>query len=455
MTIRALAGLAAFHALFVLVGTALLFALGGLTRRRDVARLVGLSYLLGIAALGIVWTWLLAAGVPFGTVTILVTAVAAAALAVVAGRRRGFTLGSREPSAVRPATLVAAAGLAVVGVYLESLFRSARLEGLYSFDGWAFWVPRGKAIYFTGGFDPSLFAAVPHASYPPVVPILDAAAFHAMGSPDVVTLHVQYWLFALGFVAAAAGLLVRRVPGWILWPPLALVLVLPRMRASLLAAQADYLLDYLVVTAAILLTLWLAERRPWHLHAAAVLLACGAIVKREGSVLAACVLVAAAAAAMRSWRWAWPRLVLVGILVLVAILPWRLWYRANGIEGELGTGGIRDALSQRTLDSLRLAFDVLTTSGRWSVVPAVGLAAIVLAAIWGHRRHAAFAGAAVLLLTLAGASTSVVFPEIGVTDDEAVNPIVRLTAGTILLLACLTPLLLAGVWPDHRRRTDS
>ena len=90
-------------------------------------------------------------------------------------------------------------------------------------------------------------------------------------------------------------------------------------------------------------------------------------------------------------------------------------------------------------------------TGRWSVVPTVGLAAIVLAAVWGRRSHAVFAGMLVLGLTLAGASTSVVFPEIGVTDDEAVNPIVRLTAGTVLAIACLTPLLLAGVWAGRAR----
>lgn len=451
MTLRALVGLFALHALFAIVGTALLFALGGLARRWDAVRLAGVSYLLGIATLGIVWMCLLAAGAPFETTTIVATVAAVAATAIFVGRARGLAMAYGGWSATRPAVLVVAAGLAVVGLYLEALFRSARLEGLYSFDGWAFWVPRGKAIFYAGGFDPEVFAAVPHPSYPPVVPILDAAAFHAMGSVDVVTLHVQYWLFAAGFVAAAAGLLARRVPAWILWPSLALVLVVPRMRAALLAAQADYLLDYLVVAAAILLLLWLSDRRPWQLHTAAVLLACGAVVKREGTVLGGCVLAAAAVASWRSWRFTGPRLALVGVVTVVTTLPWRLWYGAHGIEGELGTGGLRDVLSQRTVDSLRLAFDVLTASGRWSVVPTVGLVAVALAALWGRRSHAAFAAVAVLLLTLAGASTSVVFPEIGVTDDEAVNPIVRLTAGTILLLACLTPVLLAGVWPRSGR----
>lgn len=455
MTVRTLVGLVVLHTGFLAAGAGVLFALGGITIRRDALRLVGVSYLLGVSVLGIVWTCVLAVGLPFEPVTVVATIALVAVAGVVAGRRRGLRVARGTPLTARRTLLVTAAGVAIVGVYLEALFRSARLEGLYSFDGWAFWVPRGKAIYFGGGFDPDVFAAVPHGSYPPVVPILDAAAFLAMGSADVVTLHVQYWFFALGFVVAVAGLLARRVPAWILWPSLAVALVLPRMRASLLAAQADYLLDYLVVVAALLLVLWLSERRPWQLETAALLLACGAIVKREGLVLAGCVLVAAAAASWRSRRFAWPRLALVGAGAVVATVPWRLWYGAHGIQGELGAGGSHDIASQRTLDSLRLAVDVLAGSGRWSVVPTVGLVAVVLAAVWGRRSHATFAVVAVLLLTLAGASTSVVFPDIGVTDDEAVNPIVRLTAGTVLLVACLTPLLLAGVWAGRSTRGET
>ncbi len=65
--------------------------------------------------------------------------------------------------------------------------------------------------------------------------------------------------------------------------------------------------------------------------------------------------------------------------------------------------------------------------------------------------HAAFTGVLVVLLTLAGASTSVVFPEIAVTSDEAVNPIVRLTAATAIAFSCLTPLLLASAWRGRGR----
>lgn len=270
-----------------------------------------------------------------------------------------------------------------------------------------------------------------------------------MGAADVVTLHVHYWLLAVGFVTAVAGLLAGRVPAWILWPSLALAFVIPRMRSSVLAAQADLPLDYLVVTAAVLVALWLVDRHTWQLTAAGVLLACGALVKREGLVLAACVLLAALVATGRTRRSAWPRLALVGVAVAAATLPWRVWHAAHGIGNENGADGLDDLFTGRTPDSLRLALEVLGDVERWSLVPTVGLAAALLAALWGRRSHAVYAACLVLLLTLAGASTSIVFPEIGVTADEAVNPIVRLTVATVLAISCLTPLLLAGAWPGR------
>ncbi len=460
MTVRAVTGLVALHVLFALVGSSMLWALRGWTRWSSALRHLGLAHLLGVATLGLAWTGLLILGLPFGGATIVLTALAVVVAAVALGRRRGCRLGpGRAPRLRGSAALATVAGLAAVGTYLALLFRVARLEGVFSFDGWAFWVTRGKAVYFFDGLDEQVFATVPHPSYPPVVPILDAAAFHAMGSADVVTLHVQYWLLAVGFVAAVVGLLAGRVPPWILWPSLALALVVPRMRGSVLAAQADLPLDYLVVTAALLVAVWLVDRRPWQLQSAAVLLACGALVKREGLVLAGCVLVAALAATLPTRRTAWPRLALVGVAVVAATVPWRLWHAAHGIDGEVGAGGLDTVFSERTVDSLRLALDVLAASGRWSLVPTVGLVAVVLAALWGRRAHALYVVSLVTLLTVAGASTSVVFPEIGVTADEAVNPIVRLTAGTVLAISCFTPLLLAGVWasaisPHHRAGRD-
>ena len=454
MTVRALVGLAALHGMYLATGAAVLWALRGWRRWASMAVLAGLADLLGVATLGLVWTLLLVSGVPFGAVTIVATGAGLLVGGVVIGWLRGFrTTVFRQPVRVASAALVTAFGAALAGVYLEALFRVARLQGLFSFDGWAFWVTRGKAVYLFDGLDEQVFSTVPNPSYPPVVPILDAAAFHAMGSADAVTLHVHYWLLALGFVACAAGLLARRVPPWILWPSLVFALALPRMRSAVLQAQADLPLDYLVVAGAILVALWIAERRAWQLQSAALLLACGGLVKREGLVIAGCILVAAGLATTPTWRRAWPRLGLVALAVVAAALPWRIWYLAHGIDDELGSGS-PDLFSTRTVDSLRLAFDVLADTGLWSVVPTVGLAALVLAILWGRRSQAVYCGTLVLLLTVAGAGATVLFPEVGVTADEAVNPIVRLTAGTVLAISCLTPLLLAGAWGTAPREDD-
>ena len=48
-------------------------------------------------------------------------------------------------------TVPTAVFAALVIVYFEALFRSGRLAGLFEWDGWAFWVPKAKAIYYFGG----------------------------------------------------------------------------------------------------------------------------------------------------------------------------------------------------------------------------------------------------------------------------------------------------------------
>ena len=90
---------------------------------------------------------------------------------------------------------------------IEAFYRVAHLQGPESFDGWAFWTAKAKAIYFFGGLDEHLFRTLPGATYPILLPTLHAIAFHFMGSADTVTLHLQYWLLLVGFVGAVAGLL--------------------------------------------------------------------------------------------------------------------------------------------------------------------------------------------------------------------------------------------------------
>jgi hypothetical protein len=440
VTLRALSGLAALNLSYALVGLALLWSFGALRTWNAVARLVGLGYLVGLAAFGVLWTTLLVVGVPFDGMAIVVSLVALAVAGAALARYRGMTVHHGPRRA--PATwtvLVAAAGIALTGVFLESLFRSARIQSLQAYDAWAFWVPKGKAIYFFHGLDEHVFTTTPNSMYPPLQPIVDATAFHAIGGPDAATLHVQFWFLIVGAVAAVVGLLHRHVPVWLLWPPVLLVLVVPRFSVLMLAPLADVLVDLLVVVAALLVALWIRDTAGWRLAAAGVLLAGAVNTKREGIVFAACILVAAFVASRpRSW----PPLALTSLAVGLAVVPWRIWTERHDIS----SGAPSSFETDRLAGALRLSSDVLYSNARWSVLPVVATIALGAAAVWGDRRLAAYVGVLGLLLFAGGVWSTVGFPELAISADESGNPIVRYTGSLIFLAAVATPLLLASVW---------
>ncbi|MBW8742013.1 MAG: hypothetical protein JF623_05170, partial [Acidobacteria bacterium] len=270
MNAHALAGLAALNLWLYITGVAVLFAIRGWNRWSGLARLSGLAYLLGVATSGVVWIFELVVGIPFGIVAIVVTGLVIGAVGVAVGLRLGRRLPPRpsRPTRLPAVSPVVAVSVALVVVYLEALFRVARLDGLYEFDAWDFWIPKAKAIYYFGGLDPQFFREVINQSYPPLVPTLEAAAFHFMGAADVVTLHVQFWLLFVGFVAAIAGLLSPRVSPFFLWPPLLLLVVAPYVIGHATQTTADFALDELIAASVLLVALWLIDRAQWQLSAA-------------------------------------------------------------------------------------------------------------------------------------------------------------------------------------------
>ncbi|MGH3110377.1 MAG: hypothetical protein ACRDQT_05605, partial [Gaiellaceae bacterium] len=350
--------------------------------------------------------------------------------------------------------LLTAALAALVVVYLEALFRFGRLLGLYAWDAWSFWVPKAKAIYFFGGLDEQFFRELPNPTYPPLVPALEATAFEFMGSADVVTLHVQFWFLLVGFVAAVVGLLAPRVSPLLLGSFVLLVLVSPRVVGRTLEPQADFTLDYLFALAALLVALWLLDRRPWQLAAATVFLAGTMLTKREGQLLALCVVVAALVASWRDRRSAWPRLALASACALALALPWRIWFTTHDLSGEFpqnAAGLFEDAGRWwPALDSvLTAAFD----TGLWTIVIPLALAAIGLAFLAGVRTLPTYA-ALVYGLALAGFTWGIwsfTELEVPIEQDEAINPVVRLSAGLVILSAGLVPLLLESAWRGTER----
>ena len=350
-------------------------------------RIGGLAYLLGVALMGVTLSIELVLGIPFSFATIVLTG-AALALAAVALRRPLARWRPELPDTrAQGVALVALAGAALVVVYLEALFRSARLSSLSAWDAWAFWVPKAKAIYFFGGLDEQFFRELANPSYPPLVPALEASAFHFMGSADVVTLHVQFWFFACGFAAAVAGLLAPRVSPYVLWPCIVLVLVTPRVVGRNLDPQADFLLDYFFALAALLVALWLVDREPWLLATASIFMAAALMTKREGQLLVACVVVAGAVASWRQWRYAWPRLALVAGVAVAALVPWRIWFSSRDLTGDLPSAGALALFHNfdRGWPAFQSAVTTLFDYDLWLVVvPLVGVG-VLLAYLAGAR----------------------------------------------------------------------
>ena len=332
MTVRALAGLAAFNLVLLVVGVAVLAALRGWRSRYELVRSAGLAYMLGVALVGVVLSLELVLAIPFSFASVVLTCALLGAGAVGLRRPLSRWLPHLPPERMRGIGPVSVAFGVLVVVYLEALFRAGRLAGLSAWDAWAFWVPKAKAIYYFGGLDEQFFSELANPSYPPLVPALEAAAFHFMGSTDVVTLHLQFWFLGCGFVAAVASLLAPRVPSLMLWPCLLLVLVAPRVVGRNLDPQADFILDYFFALAALLVALWLVDREPWLLTAAAILMAAAVMTKRDGQLLVACILLAGAVATWRQRRFAWPRLGLVAVVAIAVVLPWRVWYSLRDLR---------------------------------------------------------------------------------------------------------------------------
>lgn len=449
MTWRAIVGVLAFHLLLLGVGVSLVWAARGFRTMGEVVRLGGVAYLAGLAAYGIASVLVLVTGIPYRFPTMLGIMAAlvggAVAAAIASGRR---TPSLRGPSGLPPLPLAAAPFVAMLVVLCEALFRRGRLEPLIAYDAWAFWVPKGQAIHAFGGLDDGFFTTLAGPSYPPLVPALQATAFTFMGSADVVTLHLLLWGPAVAFLWALVGLLGPRVRPLLLWPALLLLATVPDLVDRALQPQADLTLDWLFGVAVVLLALWIVERRPALLAGAVLLLAAGALTKREGLLLGGCALAAALAATWRRRRAAWPWLLGGGVVLAAVTVPWRLWFGSRELptDGPEASGlGLLDHLD-RAWPSLRLALETAIDPDRWLVVVPLVIVAAIAAWKGGARAQAGF-GLALLALLLLG-STWVMwsFPSLPLTQEPSVNPIVRLTGGTIVAVGALLPLLLERAW---------
>jgi hypothetical protein len=396
--IRSLAGLVFANAAFLVAGAGLVRLLGWRVRSHP-----GVAYMSGVAAVGVISTLMLMAGLALHGWQALVLCALLASLGL--GRRD-------RPAATAAKTdwrvAVPAGGL--LGGYLLVLFVQCVFQALNSWDAWAKWTMKARAIVLLGGLDTSVFAN--HAyqplvlDYPMLVPALEAIDFRFMGRLDNLVIHVQFWFLLVGFLVAAYELLRDRVPQTLLWPALLAVGTAPALADNLTSAYGDAPVAFFFALGAIAGWRWLAagERRSlWFLG-----LMGGAAVatKPEGSPFVLGLFVVLVVFELVRRQSPVP-LVAPAVWCLVSIVPWRIWISDHGIRAStpIGKGLTPSYLADRfdrVWPSIRTIVEK-SFAGDWLAILPLALAVGLVVLAWRRSWSAPlFAGGllAVVFLSL-------------------------------------------------------
>ena len=324
------AGIALLDLVYAGVGTCALVGLGLVRSARSAVLYVGLAVLVGWALVGTITSMLLIAGLAAVVWQVLAVGLLAAGACLAAARRVQAAVTRFAPNPGGIATWVAAGGAGVLLVLLESLGRRAFYSEPTTWDVWSFWLPKAESIVYFHGLDTSAggFNSFANSDYPPFAPAVDSLTYRFAGSVDNGIIPLQHWVLAVAFFGALAVLLARRVAPWILWPSLALLVLMPSYLPLVGSALADEPLSECVALAVVCAALWLLDRDPRLIAVAAVFCVAATLLKNEGLPFA--LLIAVLLALTARGRRVRAPLVLAAAAIL-AIVPWRLWLNANEV----------------------------------------------------------------------------------------------------------------------------
>jgi hypothetical protein len=445
-----LLGVIALNLLFLVAGSGILWGIRGWSTWREYGALGGVAYMSGLCAACVlatlvpIWGGSLSGGVIIG----IAAGVGALGFAVGAWRRRPLPKRA-TPWKARSAWDYVPIGLVVlVAALFAAFFRVARIQPLTTWDAWAFWMTKAKAIYYFGGLDPTLFRQLWGPSYPLLEPVLAAMNFRFMGSADTTTVGVQWWLLAVGFVWAAAGLLRRVAPATPTWLFLALFVTLPELDRRLLERKADWPLDIFFALSACALLAWIVSRESWLLAVYGVTLSAVLVTKREGQLLAVCLVVAGILAAGWRSRRTWLAVAGVAALAYLPGIPWRIWWTSRHLPSDTPQGGLVHATFAhigKAPAAFHLVLRLLFEYHLWLAATPIALVAAIMCLGQANRRPAIF------FLVLFGLgfvgwaweNWAYVSPNLPISTDPAVNPTNR-TVGSLVLLSIVTAPVLIG-----------
>ena len=346
------------NACFLAAGLGLTRACGRWERPHEAARVVGLSYLAGVAAVGVAAPLLLVAGVSLSAWQAVLLCGVVGATGLLPWR---LPLRLAAPLDPAPALLLglAAALLALLAVDLW-------WQPLWSYDSWTFWTPKARALAELGGLDERWFtgADVLNPDYPILLPAIEAIGFRFTGY-ETRLLDLQSWLVLCGLMLALVELLRPRSRGLALGAVLAMLVAAPSVGLQAAAAQADVPLAAFLALSAVLAWIWVEERDHGALALASLFGAAAAATKVEGIAFAAAVLGVAAALTLLRGRTRDAALTAgaAALAIGVATVPWRLWLASVDIGSQAGLGRTDDLgsrLGRIPVATVRLAWDSST-----------------------------------------------------------------------------------------------
>jgi hypothetical protein len=448
-----LTGLLFVQVLYVAIGAGLLPLLRIAPTWRLLVRRLGLAYLIGVAATGILAAHLALLDAPLGLLELTLLAV----VVVVLGWRRLRRTESDLPPLRAPATPVAwanaalgAAALAVLGVLLVHATRAYAVRPLKEWDGWAIWATKAKTLYEFGGVYDPVFSTYEPVAHPIFFPSLEAIGFRALSAFDGTLIHVQLIALALGFAAALWSLLGDRVPIGIFGAGLLALLSATPVLAQLSTNLADVPLAFFCALGVVCLGRFVLAGEGWTLVAAALFFGAAMLTKSEGLLFAAAAFGAAAAVIAGSREWRRLAHVAFSAAAAVAILvPWRIYLAAHDLRNAeyrlsdaLDPGYLADR-SERVGPAVSRLWDELWEPG-WGFVPVLALVAVAAAALAGRYRLAAFA---LLWLLLAfGGLVLVYWISVVPVELTLTWTAPRVVVSLVVSAAALAPLLVAEAW---------
>jgi hypothetical protein len=312
--------LALFNGLLVGAGAGVTGALGW-WRGRALVRVLGLSYLTGVAAFGVLAQLLYVCGLSLSTWEVV------ALCGLLALGSFGAARGTALPAA--PRTRWRAAGV-VVGVMLALLAIDLWYQPLWAYDAWTFWTPKAHALWALG-LDGRWFtqANLTSPDYPILLPAIEAAGFHFTGYEQSL-LDLQSLLFFAAFLRAVYELTREHGDSAVLWAVLATLAVAPSVADQLAAAEADIPVAVLFATAGVCGARWLLTGERRALALASVLGAGAAATKVEGVAFVVVLFLALTVTGRERLAPA-----AAGVAALAAgILPWRIWLSVHDVHNQ-------------------------------------------------------------------------------------------------------------------------